>query len=67
LLYLEQQLGSEERFEQMLRDYIKKYRRQSVTTDMWIEFLKSSFPDKKDILDKVDFDGWLKKPVSISK
>jgi leukotriene-A4 hydrolase len=64
LLYLEQQLGSEEHFEQMLRDYIKKYRRQSVTTDMWIDFLKISFPDKKDVLDKINFDGWLKKPVS---
>lgn len=63
LLYLEQELGSEERFEQMLRDYIKKYCQQSVTSDMFIEFLKNSFPDKKDVLDKVDFDGWLTKPV----
>ncbi|KAI6230990.1 Leuk-A4-hydro-C domain-containing protein [Aphelenchoides besseyi] len=62
LLYLEQELGSKERFEEMLKAYIKKYRRQSIVTDDWIDFLKSFFVDKKQVLDNVDFDSWLHKP-----
>lgn len=65
MLYLEQQIGSEERFEQVLREYIKKFRQKSVLTEDWLQFLKDSFPDKKDVLDKIDYDGWLHKPVRI--
>ncbi|KAI6208668.1 Leuk-A4-hydro-C domain-containing protein [Aphelenchoides besseyi] len=62
LLYLEQQLGSKERFEEMLKAYIKKYRRQSIVTDDWIDFLKTFFADKREVLDNVDFGSWLHKP-----
>jgi aminopeptidase N len=64
---LEQLLGSKERFEQMLRDYIKKYSGKSVMSQDWIQFLKNAFPDKQDVLDKVDFDSWLNKPVGFLK
>ncbi|KAI6179628.1 Leuk-A4-hydro-C domain-containing protein [Aphelenchoides besseyi] len=59
LLYLEQQLGSKERFEEMFKAYIKKYRRQSIVTNDWVE---PFFSDKKDVLDNIDFDSWLYKP-----
>ncbi|KAF1561683.1 UNVERIFIED_CONTAM: Aminopeptidase ltah-1.1, partial [Eudyptes robustus] len=62
LLYLEQLLGSNQRFEEFLRSYIKKYRRQSIVTNDWISFLKEFFADKKDALEAVDYAGWLNKP-----
>jgi leukotriene-A4 hydrolase len=65
LLYIEQQIGSKKQFEEMLRAYIKRFRRQSITTNEWIAFLKEYFADKLDVLEKVDFDGWLNKPVSV--
>lgn len=46
LLYLEQQLGTTDQFEAMLRDYIKKFRQKSITSDDWIEFLKNYFLGK---------------------
>lgn len=59
LLYLEQQLGSNERFEEFLRAYIRKYRRLSIITSDWINFLNEYFADKSDVLQAVDFNGWL--------
>lgn len=66
MLYLEQRLGTKDQFEDMLRAYILKFRQQSITTDEWIQFLNEYFNDKKDVLEKVDFNGWLNKPVSLS-
>ncbi|CAD5205359.1 unnamed protein product [Bursaphelenchus okinawaensis] len=62
LLYLEQLVGSNQRFEEFLRAYILKYRRQSIITDDWISFLKEYFTDKKKELDEVNYDGWLRTP-----
>ncbi|KAI6225081.1 Leukotriene A-4 hydrolase [Aphelenchoides fujianensis] len=62
LLYLEQQLGSNERFEEFLKAYVKKFRRQSISSDDWLAFLREFFADKKEVLERVDFDGWLNKP-----
>lgn len=64
LFYLEQLLGTKAEFEEMLRAYIRKFRQQSITTTEWINFMKEYYPNKSDILEKVDFDGWLNKPVS---
>jgi leukotriene-A4 hydrolase len=62
-VYLEQNIGLDQ-FEAMLKAYIKKFRQKSIVSDDWINFLKDYFPDKKEFLDNVDFDGWLYKPVS---
>jgi leukotriene-A4 hydrolase len=43
----------------MLRSYIKKFRKQSVITQDWIDHLNECFSDKKDVLAKVDFNGWM--------
>ncbi|KAI6225082.1 Multiple C2 and transmembrane domain-containing protein 2 [Aphelenchoides fujianensis] len=59
LLYLEQKLGSNERFEDFLKAYVKKFRRQSIVTEDWIAFLREFFADKKEVLEQVDFSSWL--------
>jgi leukotriene-A4 hydrolase len=59
LLVLEQKLGDSVRFEQFLRDYIDKFAGQSVVTDDWKQFLYAKFSDKKDVLNSINWNGWL--------
>uniref|UniRef100_A0AC35U662 Leuk-A4-hydro_C domain-containing protein n=1 Tax=Rhabditophanes sp. KR3021 TaxID=114890 RepID=A0AC35U662_9BILA len=58
LQYLEEILDDIPRFESFVRDYIQKYARQSITTDVWKDYLFEYYDDKRDILDKVDFEKW---------
>uniref|UniRef100_A0A0N4ZBU2 Leuk-A4-hydro_C domain-containing protein n=1 Tax=Parastrongyloides trichosuri TaxID=131310 RepID=A0A0N4ZBU2_PARTI len=62
LMYLEQILGDIPRFEAFIRDYIQKYAKKSVTSQIWKDYLYEYFNDKRDILDKVDFDKWFNEP-----
>lgn len=59
LMYLEQQLGDSTAFEQFLARYIKKFSGKSVVTSDWKDFLYESFPQKKSILDGVNWKNWL--------
>ncbi|XP_052231552.1 leukotriene A-4 hydrolase-like [Dreissena polymorpha] len=61
LFYLEQLLGGPEVFEPFLREYIKHFRFQSITTADWKEFLLEYFANevKEGKLDEVDWDAWL--------
>nr|XP_022300395.1 leukotriene A-4 hydrolase-like isoform X2 [Crassostrea virginica] len=58
LFYLETLLGGPEVFEKFLRAYIEKFKQQSIDSDQWKDFLYSYFPDKKDVLDTVEWDKW---------
>ncbi|KAJ1348437.1 hypothetical protein KIN20_003737 [Parelaphostrongylus tenuis] len=62
LFTIEQLLGDPVRFEKFLRAYIDKYAFQSVTTDIWKHELYSFFPEKKEVIDKIDWDTWLFAP-----
>ncbi|TKR80496.1 hypothetical protein L596_014563 [Steinernema carpocapsae] len=62
LMYIEQQIGSNERFEEFLRAYLQKFKYQSISTQDWRDFLYEFFADEKEILDKIDFETWLRQP-----
>ncbi|KAE8615200.1 hypothetical protein XENTR_v10008440 [Xenopus tropicalis] len=62
LFYLEQLLGGPEIFLGFLKSYIQMFAYKSVTTEQWKNFLYSYFKDKVDILDKVDWKGWMHTP-----
>lgn len=58
-MLLEQQVGVTTEFMEFLRKYIEKFAQKSVVTDDWKAFLYQYFSDKKDILDKIDWNNWL--------
>ncbi|XP_076469755.1 leukotriene A-4 hydrolase-like isoform X1 [Babylonia areolata] len=60
LFYLENLLGGPEIFEKFLRAYISKFRRQSITTQQWKDFLFSYFTSESDKkkLEGVDWEAW---------
>jgi leukotriene-A4 hydrolase len=67
LYYLQSLVGKKE-FRKILRNYINKYRLQSIGTDDWKDFfinqVKTIFDAQKstEILKKVDWDSWINKP-----
>src|SRR5581483_4695327 len=65
LFYLEQQLGGPSVFDPFLRKYIQNFKFQSIVTDDFKAFLYEYFADKKSILDKVDWHGWLFTPGNL--
>ncbi|XP_053575222.1 leukotriene A-4 hydrolase [Bombina bombina] len=62
LFYLEQLLGGPEVFLGFLKSYIQMFSYKTITTEDWKRFLYSYFNDKVDILDKVDWNGWMHTP-----
>lgn len=62
LFYLEQVLGGPDVFEPYFKTYIEKYKHQSLDTETWMGHLYEYFNNKKDVLDQVDWEGWLHKP-----
>ncbi|KAM4676140.1 leukotriene A-4 hydrolase [Discoglossus pictus] len=62
LFYLEQLLGGPEIFLGFLKSYIQMFSYKTLTTEDWKNFLYSYFKDKVDILDKVDWNGWMHTP-----
>uniref|UniRef100_A0A914DVL3 Peptidase M1 leukotriene A4 hydrolase/aminopeptidase C-terminal domain-containing protein n=1 Tax=Acrobeloides nanus TaxID=290746 RepID=A0A914DVL3_9BILA len=62
LLYIEQQLNIGDRFEQFFREYFVNFAQKSILTDDWKDFLYSKLSDKKEILDEIDWEGWLYQP-----
>ncbi|KAG8439488.1 hypothetical protein GDO86_005628 [Hymenochirus boettgeri] len=62
LFYLEQLLGGPEIFLGFLKSYIQVFAFKSATTEEWKKYLYTYFKDKVDILDKVDWNGWMHTP-----
>ena len=58
ITYLEQQLGGRDIMEPWFKAYVEKFSYKTASSGDWKDFLYSYFPDKKDILDKVDWDMW---------
>jgi leukotriene-A4 hydrolase len=61
-LYIEQQLNIGERYEQFFREYLAHFAQKSIATDDWKNFLYEKMQDKKEILDNIDWIGWLYNP-----
>ncbi|XP_063303243.1 leukotriene A-4 hydrolase [Pelobates fuscus] len=62
LFYLEQLLGGPDVFLGFLKSYLQVFAYKSVTTDEWKKYLYSYFKDKVEILDKVNWTGWMHTP-----
>ena len=46
-----------------MKAHVKEFAGKSITTDEWKNFLYSFMgPEKKDALDKIDWNGWLHSP-----
>ncbi|XP_041110721.1 leukotriene A-4 hydrolase-like [Polyodon spathula] len=62
LYHLEELLGGPEVFMGFVKSYIQMFAYSSVTTDDWKNYLYTYFKDKVDILNKVDWNGWMHTP-----
>ncbi|CAK6983123.1 leukotriene A-4 hydrolase [Scomber scombrus] len=62
LYHLEELLGGPEVFMGFVKSYIQMFAYSSVTTDQWKEYLFSYFKDKVEILNQVDWTGWMSTP-----
>ncbi|MBN3288974.1 LKHA4 hydrolase, partial [Polypterus senegalus] len=62
LYHLEEQLGGPEIFMGFVRSYIQMFAYKSVTSEEWKAYLYTYFKDKVDILNKVDWNGWMHTP-----
>ncbi|MGH0148532.1 UNVERIFIED_CONTAM: hypothetical protein FKN15_024224 [Acipenser sinensis] len=62
LYHLEELLGGPEVFMGFIKSYIQMFAYSSVTTDDWKNYLYTYFKDKVDILNKVDWNGWMHTP-----
>jgi len=62
LLHLEQTFGRD-RFDQFLRDYFDHFAFQSITTQQFLDYLKTNLLDKHpDLAARVPVDEWINKP-----
>lgn len=62
LMFLEQIVDDNERFEQFIRDYIKKFENMSITSYDWKNYLFEYFEDKHIYLNLINFDQWFNDP-----
>ncbi|KAK1169031.1 leukotriene A-4 hydrolase-like [Acipenser oxyrinchus oxyrinchus] len=62
LYHLEELLGGSEVFMGFVKSYIQMFAHNSVSTDDWKNYLYKYFTDKVDILNKVDWNGWMHTP-----
>ncbi|XP_033880555.3 leukotriene A-4 hydrolase-like [Acipenser ruthenus] len=62
LYHLEELLGGPEVFMGFVKSYIQMFAHSSVSTDDWKNYLYKYFKDKVDILNKVDWNGWMHTP-----
>ncbi|KAF7646003.1 hypothetical protein LDENG_00195120 [Lucifuga dentata] len=62
LYHLEELLGGPEVFMGFVKSYIQMFAYSSVTTDEWKTHLFTYFKDKVDVLNKVDWSGWMQTP-----
>ncbi|XP_062338916.1 leukotriene A-4 hydrolase [Osmerus eperlanus] len=62
LYHLEELLGGPEVFMAFVKSYIQMFAYSSVTTEEWKNYLFTYFKDKVDILNKVDWNAWMRTP-----
>ncbi|XP_062852198.1 leukotriene A-4 hydrolase isoform X2 [Trichomycterus rosablanca] len=62
LYHLEELLGGPEVFMGFVKSYIQMFAYGSATTEEWKNYLFTYFKDKVDILNKVDWNGWMHTP-----
>uniref|UniRef100_A0A8C1W7V7 Leukotriene A-4 hydrolase n=1 Tax=Cyprinus carpio TaxID=7962 RepID=A0A8C1W7V7_CYPCA len=62
LYHLEELMGGPEVFMGFVKSYIQLFAYGSVTTEEWKNYLFTYFKDKVDILNKVDWNGWMHTP-----
>uniref|UniRef100_A0A3B1KDS6 Leukotriene A4 hydrolase n=1 Tax=Astyanax mexicanus TaxID=7994 RepID=A0A3B1KDS6_ASTMX len=62
LYHLEELMGGPEVFMGFVKSYIQMFAYSSVTTEQWKDYLFTYFKDKVDILNKVDWNGWMYTP-----
>ncbi|XP_035257729.1 leukotriene A-4 hydrolase [Anguilla anguilla] len=62
LYHLEELMGGPEVFMGFVKSYIQLFAYSSVTTEEWKSYLFTYFKDKVDILNKVDWTGWMHTP-----
>ncbi|XP_057180562.1 leukotriene A-4 hydrolase isoform X3 [Triplophysa rosa] len=62
LYHLEELMGGPEVFMGFVKSYIQLFAYGSVTTEEWKNYLFAYFKDKVDILNKVDWNGWMHTP-----
>lgn len=62
LFYLENKLGGIKEFDPFIKHYFKKYSKKSLDTFEFLDTLYAFYPNKKEVLDSVDWETWLFKP-----
>uniref|UniRef100_A0A646QDM6 Leukotriene A(4) hydrolase n=1 Tax=Hemiscolopendra marginata TaxID=943146 RepID=A0A646QDM6_9MYRI len=64
LFYLEHLVGGPGKFEPFFRDYINKFKHQSIDTQTWKEYFENYFKEKvpEKTLASIDWKTWLYKP-----
>ncbi|KAJ8245562.1 hypothetical protein GJAV_G00272100 [Gymnothorax javanicus] len=62
LYHLEQLMGGPEVFMGFVKSYIQLFAYSSVTTEQWKDYLYTYFKDKVDVLNTVDWEGWMFSP-----
>ncbi|XP_036376123.1 leukotriene A-4 hydrolase [Megalops cyprinoides] len=62
LYHLEELMGGPEVFMGFVKSYIQLFAYSSITTEEWKNYLFTYFKDKVDILNKVDWNGWMNTP-----
>jgi leukotriene-A4 hydrolase len=62
LYYIESLVGGPEHFDPFLKSYIDHYKFKSLETEDFKRYLYEYFADKKDSLDKIDWNSWLNNP-----
>ncbi|CAH1832478.1 unnamed protein product [Saccharomyces cerevisiae] len=62
LFHLETILGGKAEFDPFIRHYFKKFAKKSLDTFQFLDTLYEFYPEKKEILDSVDWETWLYKP-----
>ena len=62
LFYLENKLGGIEEFDPFIKYYFKKFSKKSLDTFQFLDTLYEFYPNKKNVLDSIDWETWLFKP-----
>ncbi|SCW01974.1 LAFE_0E11364g1_1 [Lachancea fermentati] len=62
LFYLENLVGGKEEFDPFIKHYFAKFSRQSIDTWQFLDTLFDFYPQKRQLLDSVDWETWLFKP-----
>lgn len=62
LFYLEKLIGGIEEFDPFIKHYFTKFSRQSLDTWQFLDALYEFYPQKRELLDSVDWETWLFTP-----